>query len=81
MRLTSQQARFETLRFDGRDLTDDAGYRNDVAAYQLCPCRYCGTIRDERFPFCCGLGADGQPVSNGLRATPYRSPSPERPRS
>ncbi|HZU07690.1 MAG TPA: hypothetical protein VFB73_17130 [Chloroflexota bacterium] len=78
MRLTSRQARFETLRFDGRDLTDDAVYRNDVSAYQLRPCRYCGTVRDERFPFCCGLDADAHCIPDRMPITNHRSPSPDR---
>jgi hypothetical protein len=47
------------LRFDGQDLTD---VRDDdeVMGYALAVCPCCGTERDPRYPFCCGLAAEAE---------------------
>jgi hypothetical protein len=52
----------QPLRFDGQDLTD---VRNDdeVMGYALVVCPGCGTERDPRYPFCCGLGVEPRSIT------------------
>ncbi|HEY7062392.1 MAG TPA: hypothetical protein VII06_13015 [Chloroflexota bacterium] len=44
------------VRFDGRDVSDEAP-PDAVTAYGLITCPYCGTTRDERYPYCCEFAA------------------------
>ncbi len=49
-----------SLRFDGRDLSDDA-VPDEVVGFGLTVCSTCGTVRDARLPYCCEFAADLEP--------------------